>query len=207
MNTSLRKRIFAKIMMLAESANRRLYDRYKHSLLSNISGLVLEIGPGTGINFNFLPGDITWMGIETNPAFHRLLLEAAKGGGIAATLLPGDAGHIPTPDNTFDVVFFTLLLCSVEDPAAAVAEMKRVLKPGGRLIFIEHVAARKSSGLRLIQEIVNPVNRIIADGCNCNRETWTIIEHSGFSRVDVQHLRVKGALPFHAPHIMGSAVK
>ncbi len=207
MKTSLRKRLFAWIMKLGEATNRKLYGSYKKPLLQDLKGTVLEIGPGTGINFNYLPTAITWMGVEPNVAFHEVLLAKAKEKGIAATLLAGDATHIPLLDNSVDTVFITLVLCSVNSVDKAIAEMKRVLKPGGKLIFIEHVAAPKASYLRLIQDMLNPINRMIADGCNCNKETWKYIELGGFRDVKLEHRRVKGSLPLHAPHIMGFAVK
>lgn len=207
MKTSLRKRLFAWVMKKGESLNRKLYGPFKQDLFRNLKGTVVEIGPGTGINFNYLPPGITWLGVEPNEAFHKMLLLQAKETGIQATLISGDAARIPLGDNSADAVICTLVLCSVSDPAAAVAEMKRVLKPGGKLVYIEHVAAPKKSGLRLVQDTINPVNRAVADGCNCNRETWTTIQEAGFTTLELVHHRLKGPLKLHAPHIMGYALK
>mgnify|MGYP003460258923 CR=1 FL=1 len=207
MKTSLRKRLFAWVMNKGESLNRKLYGSFKRDLFRNLKGTVVEIGPGTGINFNYLPTGITWLGVEPNEAFHKMLLSQANEKGIQATLLAGEAANIPLADNSADAVICTLVLCSVNDPAAAIAEMKRVLKPGGKLIFIEHVAGPKKSGLRYIQDVINPINRALADGCNCNRETWFTIQEAGFTTVELVHHRLKGPLKLHAPHIMGYALK
>lgn len=207
MKASFRKRLFAWVMDQGEALNRKLYGPFKGDLFMDLKGTVVEIGPGTGINFNYLPSGMLWQGVEPNEAFHKLLMAQAKEKGIHATLVPGEAANIPLADNSADAVICTLVLCSVPDAAAAVAEMKRVLKPGGKLVFIEHVAAPKKSRLRFIQDALNPINRFMADGCNCNRETWTTIQEAGFSSVELTHHRMKGTMKFHAPHIMGYAVK
>lgn len=204
---NFRKRFFAWILKKGDRINHKLYRTYKRTLFQNLKGLVVEIGPGTGVNFSYLTTETEWLGIEPNEAFHEDLLAQAREKGITAKLLSGDAQQIPLDDSTADVVLCTLVLCSVSDPVHAIAEMKRVLKPGGKLVFIEHVAAPKKSRLRLAQEIFNPFNRAIADGCNANRETWIQIEKGGFSRVELSHHRVKGTLKIHAPHVMGYAIK
>ena len=88
-----------------------------------------------------------------------------------------------------------------------ILEIKRILKPGGKFYFIEHVAAPHGSFLRSAQNIFNPINRVIADGCNCNRETWSSIQHAGFSHVELSHTRLGGTMLVHSPHIFGYAVK
>lgn len=204
---SFRKRMFAWILKKGEGVNLRLYKPYKQDLFQSIDGHVVEVGPGTGINFNYLPPGTAWTGIEPNEAFHDFLMKQASDHGIKARLVKGDAEHIPLPDNSADVVLCTLVLCSVANPVRAVSEIKRVLKPGGKLIFIEHVAAKQKSLLRRFQNFSNPCNRFMADGCNCNRETWTVLEGAGFSRLDLKHFRLKGAMLLHAPHIRGVATK
>jgi len=190
-----------------EPANHRMYGSYKKELFHDIAGKVVEVGPGMGGNFRYLPAGIEWIGIEPNDAFAKSLLLKAHERNISATLLQGNASHIPLPDNTADSVISTLVLCSVQDPTSAVAEMKRILKSGGKLYFIEHVAARKGTLTQMGQHIVNPLNRFLFDGCNCNRETWSYFEHGGFSNLELSHRFVKGAFAIHTPHIMGIAVK
>ena len=207
MKASLRKRFFASMLKNGDVFSHRLYKHYKEDLFHHIQGMVVEIGPGTGVNFAYLPSGISWIGIEPNEAFNEILQQRAKEKEIDAKLLTGDALQIPLPGNSADVLLCTLVLCSVKDPATAVAEIKRVLKPGGKLIFIEHVAAPKQKALRLLQNIFNPVNRIIADGCNCNRETWNFIQEAGFTELQLSHHQMRGTFKLFSPHIMGCAIK
>jgi ubiquinone/menaquinone biosynthesis C-methylase UbiE len=168
---------------------------------------VVEIGPGTGINFNYLPPGINWIGLEPNKAFHPIILRNAEAMDIRANLISSVAEKIDLPGESADAEISTLVLCSVKDVKQTIQEIKRILKKGGRLIFVEHVAAEKKTGLRRTQDILNPVNRFFADGCNCNRETWTTIRDAGFTSVTLQHEKLKGTLPLHAPHIFGYAIK
>lgn len=199
--------MFAWMLKKGDLYSHKLYGSYKKDLFKNIHGLVVEIGPGTGVNFPYLPAHANWIGIEPNEAFHDVLEQQAKQRQIEPHILNGEALHIPLPDNSADFILSTLVLCSVKNPAKVIAEIKRVLKPGGKLIFIEHVAAPAHTNLRRIQNIVNPANRLFADGCNCNRETWNYLQVAGFTELNLSHLDVEGTLRLHSPHIMGYATK
>src|SRR4030095_3102656 len=163
-------------------------------LFKDIEGSVVEIGPGTGINFQYLPSGINWIGIEPNEAFHDPLRKGAEKKGINLQLLTGEASEIPLPDNSADVLISTLVLCTAKKPSKVLNEIKRVLKPGGKFIFIEHVAAPRQTKLRGGQNFFNPINRVIGDGCNCNRETWNWIQEAGFADVQLMHVKMKGTL-------------
>jgi SAM-dependent methyltransferase len=204
---SFRKRLFAWTLCKSDRANHLIYGSYKAKLIADLYGDVVEFGPGSGINFYYMPDNIKWTGIEPNMAFHKTLLLKANKKNIQATILSNNNGSIPLPDNLADFVLCTLVLCSVNDPQGLIMEMKRILKPGGKLIFIEHVAAPGKTRLRLLQNLVNPVNRYIADGCNCNRETWSFFRDIQFKNLELSHHLVKGVMPLHRPHIMGIAVK
>ena len=207
MELSFRKRLFAWILKRGDELNHRLYGGMKLPLFSGITGTVVEIGPGSGINFRYLPDSISWIGIEPNRAFHSHLTAQAQRFSISAQCLDGTAERIPLPNDHADAVLCTLVLCSVKDPDAVAAELKRILKPNGRLYFIEHVAAPSGSMLRSAQNILNPLNRLIADGCSCNRETWLALERAGFSSLHIDHSSVLGSFSIHSPHISGIAVK
>jgi ubiquinone/menaquinone biosynthesis C-methylase UbiE len=207
MKPSLRKRFFAWMLKKSDPLNHQLYGPHKKNLFRNLEGLVIEIGPGTGVNFNYFPSGIHWIGVEPNQAFHETLEEKAMEAGVDAKILTGDAINIPVPDNTADALICTLVLCSVKNPKSTIAELKRVIKPGGKLFFIEHVAAPKRTTLRAAQNIFNPLNKLFADGCNCNRETWTLIENGGFADVNLSNEKLKGTFKLHSPHIIGFAVK
>jgi ubiquinone/menaquinone biosynthesis C-methylase UbiE len=207
MKVSLRKRFFAWMLKNSDAYSHKLYGSYKRDLLKDINGTVVEIGPGTGVNFQYFPKGITWIGIEPNEAFFEELETQAEQREISFQVLKGDALKIPLPDNSADAVLSTLVLCSVSRPGDVLRELRRILKPGGKLIFIEHVAAPKHTNLRRAQNILNPVNRLLADGCNCNRETWNSLQQAGFSQLQLSQTKMKGVMALHSPHIMGYAIK
>ena len=204
---TLRQRFFAWMLKKGDGVNDKLYRDIKKELFSDIQGTVVEIGPGTGINFLYLPKNIEWIGIEPNEAFHESVISAAKKQKIPSRMLSSFAESISLPDESADIVISTLVLCSVPDQEKVLAEAKRILKKDGRLIFIEHVADKRGTFRRSAQNIFNPINRFIADGCNCNRETWKQIEQSGFSSCKIHHTIMKGTMTLHAPHIFGHCKK
>ncbi len=199
------KRLFA-YMMAQENAE---YDDAvagrKRTLLGNLHGDVLEIGPGAGPNLSFYAPGIHWVGVEPNPAMWPYAQREAKQLGLNIELRDGTAEHLPAADNSVDAVVGTLVLCSVRSQTGTLQEILRVLKPGGQYVFMEHVAAPRGTGTRRLQNIVQPLWGAFADGCHANRETWTAIEQAGFSRVQLEHFRLDG--PIAGPHIAGFAVK
>lgn len=177
----------------------------RHALLSGLRGNVLEIGPGGGPNLGYYSPAVTWLGIEPNPYMHPYLLRHAEKLARPVEVRLGVAEALPVDDAAQDAVVSTLVLCSVYDPTRALAEIMRVLKPGGRFVFVEHVAAQPGSRLRRVQNWVNPLWKRVADGCHANRETWAIIEAAGFRNVQIEHYAT--SLPLVAPHIAGVATK
>lgn len=171
-----KKTFFAWTLKWGDNFNHQVYASHKRKLFEDIKGLVVKIGPGIGVNFTYLPNNILWLDLEPNEAFHKILREQATQKGINAKIIQDDASKMRLPDNTADVLICTLVLCSAKDPTATIFELKRVLKPGSKFIFIEHLASPKKTILRFIQNLFNPCIRLLADGCNCNRETWTVIE-------------------------------
>src|SRR5439155_26769491 len=129
----------------------------KRALLGTLHGTVLEIGPGTGANLPYYPPDIQWVGVEPNPYMHPYLQKEAGRRGLRADLRTGVAERLPLPDESVDAVVSTLALCSVADLPQVLREVRRVLRPGGRFIFIEHVASPPGTRLRRLQNLVRPV--------------------------------------------------
>ncbi|MBI4572797.1 MAG: class I SAM-dependent methyltransferase [candidate division NC10 bacterium] len=183
---------------------RHVADR-KRALLGDLSGDVLEIGPGTGVNLPYYPSGIRWIGIEPNPFMHPYLKRQAEQLGIQVEIREGRAERLDVPDHSMDAVVSTLVLCSVQVVPGALGEILRVLKPGGRFVFIEHVAAPPGMWLRRVPRWVRPVSRALADGCCPDRETWVAIEKGGFEHLTLEHFRVP--IPITSPHIAGSATK
>jgi ubiquinone/menaquinone biosynthesis C-methylase UbiE len=201
----LRQRYFAWLMsVLARRYNTALGPR-KRALFGDLKGTVVEIGPGTGANLEFLPPGVQWVGIEPNVAMHAYLERVAARHGVDVELERGFAHRIARPDGSVDAIVSTLVLCSVRDLDQALAEIFRVLRPGGRFLFLEHVAAERGTWLRRTQDLVRPVWAAINDNCQPNRETEQAIANAGF--VDLRVDRIDGPLPIPVirPHIVGSA--
>src|SRR4030095_10692668 len=112
---SFRKRFFAWMLSKSDPFNHRLYHKYKASLFRQALGQVVEVGPGTGVNFAYLPAGTQWTGIEPNEFFHATLQAKARVAGLHATVIAGDASRIPLPDDSADTILCTLVLCSVPD--------------------------------------------------------------------------------------------
>lgn len=199
------QRMFAAAMASNRASRQPYYDKRKRKFFNTLHGDVLEIGPGAGPNLSYLPKTVRWTGIEPNPAMHPYLEQEAQRVGIPIRLRYDTADSIADPDNTYDAVICTLVLCSVSDPARTLAEIRRVLKPGGRFIFIEHVAAPPDTFRRHLQNWLKPLWKPLSDGCHPNRETWTYLQQAGFTTLHLDRFEVP--FPIITPHIGGYAVK
>jgi ubiquinone/menaquinone biosynthesis C-methylase UbiE len=176
----------------------------KRSLLGQLQGTVLEIGPGAGANFAYYPTDLHWIGVEPNPFMHSYLRqEATQRGFQSIELYEGTAEDLPVNAGMADVVVSSHVLCSVSNLDRALREVQRVLKPGGYLIFLEHVAADSCTWTRRIQEGVAPLWKTLFDNCHPNRETLQALEAAGFATLDYHHFQIP--LPLVSPHIAGIA--
>lgn len=178
----------------------------KREMFADLHGSVLEIGPGTGPNLSYYPRDIHWTGIEPNPFMHSYLRQEADRLGLNIDIRTETAEHLEVENSSMDAVVSTLVLCSVENLQAVLQEIIRVLKPGGNFFFLEHVAAPQQTGLRRVQNWVEPLWQVIGDGCHPNRETWLALENAGFERVDYQHFRAN-VPAIVSPQIIGVATK
>jgi len=122
----------------------------------------------------------------------------------AVSIITGVAEEIPLEDSSVDAVVGTLVMCSVPDVPLALQEIQRVLKPGGRYLFIEHVAAPAGTMDRFMQDLLTPLQQLLADGCHLNRDTAARIEAAGFDKVDLIRFSVP-ELSIIGPHIAGIA--
>jgi ubiquinone/menaquinone biosynthesis C-methylase UbiE len=184
----------------------RYLTSYKSELFADVSGTVLEIGPGAGANLrHFASKEVHWIGVEPNPYMNRHLAEEAGRVGLRVDVLCGTAEELPVKSGSIDYAISTLVLCSVTDQRRALSELVRVLKPGGKLVFIEHVAAPSGTLLRRIQSVVKPLWRRMGDGCNPDRETRAAIERAGLAVGQI--VEFAAPLPIVRPHIAGYAIK
>jgi SAM-dependent methyltransferase len=188
---------------MAERYDALLADR-KRDLLGSLEGTIVEIGPGTGTNFQYYPRGVRWIGVEPNPYMHPYLRRAGNAAGIEVVVRQNHAENMDLADGSADVVVTTAVLCSVHDQARTLQEIRRVLKPGGRLVFLEHVGADRTTSLRRVQGLVRPFWRCIADGCDPARDTGKAIIEAGFKPIDFESF----TLPLGpvATHIAGTAV-
>lgn len=198
-----KQRLFAWMHQQESEGYDRFIEPYKRGLFANLSGTVLEIGAGTGENFPYYPAGLRWIGVEPNVYMHPHLLERAKTHGIQGELRTGVAEKLPVEDGSVDAVVSTLVLCSVGDQDGVLREILRVLRPGERFLFIEHVVGE--GGLRTTQKLIKPVWRAVADGCELDRDTAAAVRRAGFSSVEIQAF----AAPIWpaSPHIAGVATK
>lgn len=195
--------IYDPVLLPTEAACLR---RWRADLLADVAGDVLEVGAGTGLNLrHYREGVARLVVTEPDPYMMRRLRRRARSHGRGAAILAAPAEALPFPDASFDVVVSTLVLCSAHDPAAALAEIGRVLRHGGRYVYIEHVAAPAGTPRRWLQGVFEPCWRPLAGGCEVTRETGGMILDAGFDVNGQTHELLRGAAPIVCPSIRGSA--
>jgi ubiquinone/menaquinone biosynthesis C-methylase UbiE len=202
---TLRSRFFAMTYdrQIAKVEKAGLRDS-REGLLAGAAGRVLEIGGGTGNNLPFYGPAMESLTItEPELPMLRRLERKVREQAPAATVLRAPAEDLPFEDDCFDVAVSTLVLCGVDDQPRALRELRRVLRPGGRLLFIEHVRSGDPGQARS-QDRMNGLNRFVV-GCDCNRPTLDSIQNAGFTVTRVEHTMMPKVPKFASPAIVGSA--
>jgi ubiquinone/menaquinone biosynthesis C-methylase UbiE len=182
---------------------------WRRELLEQVSGEVLEIGAGTGANIELYPETALRL-TASEPDKHMREQLKARISGLQTrdiTVCSGSAENIEADDASFDFVVTSLVCCSVTDLDAALMEIRRVLKPGGGLIFLEHVAAEAGTRRRLWQNRITPLWRKLAGNCHLNRETEAAIVSAGFTITDIKRESMQTPVALVRPTIRGIAVK
>eukprot|EP00262_Sarcandra_glabra_P015711 TRINITY_DN4907_c0_g1_i2.p1 TRINITY_DN4907_c0_g1~~TRINITY_DN4907_c0_g1_i2.p1 ORF type:complete len:328 (-),score=28.09 TRINITY_DN4907_c0_g1_i2:462-1445(-) len=187
---------------------------YKKKLFTHLRGenkKVLELGVGTGPNLKYYASaaGVSVFGVDPNKKMQKYAQAAAVAAGLPLehfNFIQAVGEALPIKDASMDAVIGTLVLCSVEDVDMALKEVKRVLKPGGLYIFVEHVAANDGTLLRFVQSVIDPLQQIVSDGCHITRETGKEICAAGFSEVKIDRAFVSGAALI-SPHVYGFACK
>ncbi len=228
---------FASWYPKAAAANDRSgFARYRARLLEGLHGEVAEIGPGSGLNFPHYPAEVTRVvAVEPEPRMRELAEQAARelreqreqqslrssGGphgpdgsvrpaGPRITLVGGVAEDLPLPDGGFDAVVVSLALCSVHDQPAALAEIRRVVRPGGQFRFLEHVRATRPVAALAQRALDATVWPLIGAGCRCARRTEQSVAAAGFELAELERFRfpASGLVPRPtAPHVLGRAIR
>lgn len=201
------QRFFAWAMATAAQGYETKMAERKQRLFTDLKGEVLELGPGAGPNLPYFSPQIHWLGLEPNPYMHPYLKQTADELGLDIDVQTTTLTDTSIPDNSKDVVLCTLVLCSVLNLETTLQEILRVLKPGGRFLFIEHVIAPSGSLLRRVQTGLCPIWQVIGDGCRLDRDTGRVIETSGFASVDYETFDAPVPIPVVKSQIMGVAVK
>ncbi len=205
--------IFGRLFTWWYGLSMRLVDEVglretRREVLREATGRTLDVGSGTGANLRLYPVQVSELVLaEPDPHMREVLREKLLAEGRANTeLVPARAEALPFPDSSFDSVALTMVLCTIPDPDAALAEAARVLKPGGKLLFMEHVRS-EDPGFARLQDRLERIWRFFADGCHCNRDSLSTIESSTFEVETFKRGNMPMAPLIIRPLVYGRAVR
>jgi SAM-dependent methyltransferase len=179
---------------------------HKRAVFSGLPAELVEVGPGVGANFSYLPPGCRLTAIEPNPYMHDVLQRRAarRGIGVQIRSVTGDA--IDLDDQSTDAVISSLVLCTVADPGQVLSEIRRILRPGGRYVFLEHTAAPDGTFLRAIQRAVRRPWGWVFEGCSCERDLAAVIRAAGFRSVQLSQYRLRSPFIPVNTQIAGTAI-
>jgi ubiquinone/menaquinone biosynthesis C-methylase UbiE len=204
--------IFARVYeRLSVSMDRAGVAELRRDLVAGLSGRVVEVGAGNGRQFAHYPAAVTEVvAVEPEPYLRAAAVRSAAAAPVPVRVVDGVAERLPGADGEYDAAVVCLVLCSVPDQAAALAEIRRVVRPGGELRFLEHVAADRPGALRRVQRVVDATvwPRLFA-GCHSGRDTAAAIAAAGFAVTDLRRFRFPAEGPGSptSPNILGAAVR
>ncbi|MQA98513.1 MAG: methyltransferase domain-containing protein [Streptosporangiales bacterium] len=208
--THVRHPLFARLYARVVPLMDRGLAVHRARLLAGLSGRVIEVGAGTGANFPHYPPEVAaLLAVEPEAHLRKLAEAAGREAPIPVEVADGVADRLPAEDGTFDAAVVSLVLCTVPDPGAALAEIARVLRPGGELRFLEHVRAT-TPGRRRVQRLADATLwPRVNGGCRTGRDTAAAIAAAGFTIERLDHLdSAESGVPFPAaPQIIGTALR
>jgi SAM-dependent methyltransferase len=200
--------VFARLYL--RSVSRRAdgpEDDYRRRLLAGLAGQVIEVGAGSGVNFALYPATTEHvLAVEPEPVLRAEASKRRNGASVPVTVVDGVSGRLPAADSSMDAVVASLVLCSVPDQRRALAEFRRVLRPGGELRFYEHVVARRPAAA-LVQRAADFVFwPRVAGGCHMSRDTAAEIAGGGFAIEQCERFTFSPGPPVPPiPHVLGVA--
>lgn len=199
-----RGRFNAWMLHVSENNHHKLYGKRKQQIFEGLPDSVIEVGPGTGGNFRYLRQGTTVTAIEPNLMMHSRLRKNAEKHGIHLDIrgLNGEAFDIA--DESTDAVICTSVLCCVDNQYQVMNEVHRILRPGGRFLFLEHIAAPRGTLLRRFQGTIRRPWRWLLEGCDLTRETDSALEEVGFSKIELERFEARGLVKHY---IIGVATK
>jgi ubiquinone/menaquinone biosynthesis C-methylase UbiE len=201
----VRERIFAALYdPLGKHWEKTHGAELRRKLLAEVGGRVLEVGVGTGQSFAHYPPVDELVGVEPSEPMLRRARVRADEAGRTVTFAEAPAEQLPFEDESFDTVVTMAVLCTVDDPGQSLREIRRVLGPGGRFRFLEHVRA-PSPKLAHWQDRLERPWGFVAGGCHPNRRTLETIEAAGFEVVDLEQGDLPGQVPLVRPYVLGTA--
>lgn len=204
---SVRDRIFAAIYdPLSKGWDEKHGAEMKRKLLASARGRVLEIGAGTGLSFQHYPAIDELVALEPSEPMRRRAQERAAALGREITFVAAPAERLPFEDASFDTVVVLAVLCTVAEPEQALREIRRVLRPGGRLLFLEHVRSSDAKRARWQDRLERPWG-FVAGGCHPNRPTLQTIEAAGFEVDNLEQGELPDQVRLVRPYILGSATR
>jgi ubiquinone/menaquinone biosynthesis C-methylase UbiE len=205
--TRVRHPIFARLYArTSPGIDRKGAAGHRDEMLAGLAGRVIEVGAGNGMNFGHYPGTVTEVvAVEPEPYLREKAGSAAQSAPVTVSVVDGVADALPAEDGAFEAAVASLVLCSVPDQAAALAEIRRVLRPGGELRFYEHVVA--GGRLGTVQRRLDDwgVWPRLSGGCHGARDTATAIATAGFAIERCRTFPFAAGLPVTVPHIVGTA--
>jgi ubiquinone/menaquinone biosynthesis C-methylase UbiE len=207
MSGTHRHPIFSRVYpRIAHTAERGGGAEHRRTLLEGLSGRVIEVGAGHGLNFPYYAEGVTQVvAVEPEPYLRGLAEQAVPTATVPIEVRDGIAEALPSEDDEFDAAVASLVLCSVEDQRAAVAEIARVLRPQGELRFYEHVVSRRPGAARVQRALDATIYPSLAGGCHCARDTGAAIRDAGFEVKSEERIAFKPSPVVPAiPHILGA---
>lgn len=191
--------------LFARLGERRGFADVRARLVADLEGDVLEIGAGTGLTLPHYRRAARVVAVEPTPSMAARLRTRANEAPVPVEVVDARAEHLPFPDASFDHVVCALVLCSVADLEAALAEIRRVLRPEGTLVLLEHV--RGTGRVARWQDRLTPIHRRIMDGCHLNRETAAAVAAAGFDTSGLTRSSLPAGPPYARPGLYGRATR
>jgi ubiquinone/menaquinone biosynthesis C-methylase UbiE len=191
--------------LLARRAERAGIGQLRHDLLAGLEGEVIELGSGTGASLPYYERATRVVAVEPDPSMAKRLPAKVEEAKVPVEVVSARAQALPFPDESFDAAVAAFVLCSVEDQGDVLAEARRVLRPGGKLVLLEHVLGE--GGTARWQNRLTPLHKRMAGNCHLNRDTRAAVARAGFDVAGIQPTLLPGTHALVRPGIQGVAIK